>query len=243
MNKEADSADRRSNRSMIPDRQPPRTRKGRETREILLRAAREIFERDGFTSARISDMTALAELSYGSFYNYFDSKDEIFWAVLARVGRDMLTGYQPETGPLDDGDLIEHLLWKIERSNADFIESFRKNAGMIRAMEEVATYSDDFRRTRRAARVSFIDRIARAIRRLQEVGAADRDLNPEYSAHALGAMMDRFCYAWFVLGDEFDHDLALQTLNKLWFNALGIDRSHRPKESVAPLDLLRKDTK
>lgn len=210
-------------------RRPPRTKRGRATREILLRAAREIFERDGFTSARISDMTALAELSYGSFYNYFDSKDEIFWAVLAEVRRDMLTGYQTGGSSKPTRRTVSDLIGGIERSNVDFIESFRSNAGMIRVMEEVATYNDDFKRTRRAARVRFIDRIERTVRRLQEHGVADATLDPECTAHALGAMMDRFCYAWFVLGDEFDQETAVLTLNTLWYNALGIRRSRRPK--------------
>jgi AcrR family transcriptional regulator len=223
------------------ERRPPRTRKGRETREVLLKAAREVFERDGFTSARIADMMTLAELSYGSFYNYFDSKDEIFWAVLAEVRRDMLVGYSPDGTGTGTGTAagtvtakparrtITEQISNIERSNADFIESFRTNAGMIRVMEEVATYNDEFKQMRRRARIRFIDRIERTVRRLQEHGVADTTLDPECTAHALGAMMDRFCYSWFVLGDEFDEETAVRTLNTLWYNALGIRRSRRPK--------------
>jgi AcrR family transcriptional regulator len=229
------STQRARTRPAIPqERRPPRTRKGRETREVLLKAAREVFERDGFTSARISDMTTLADLAYGSFYNYFDSKDEIFWAVLAEVRRDMLTGFSPDGGaaPSPTPRTISDQIRNIERSNADFIERFRANAGMIRVMEEVATYNDDFKRMRREARIRFIVRIERTVRRLQEHGVADTTLDPECTAHALGAMMDRFCYSWFVLGDEFDEETAIRTLNTLWYNALCVKRSRRPKPTA-----------
>src|SRR6266568_336090 len=56
----------------------PRSRKGLQTRERLVHAAKEIFEEDGFFEARISDIVERADLSPGAFYHYFDSKDEVF---------------------------------------------------------------------------------------------------------------------------------------------------------------------
>src|SRR2546423_15357540 len=59
----------------------PRSRKGVHTRARLIDAAREVFERDGFLTARISDIAATAGLSQGSFYHYFDSKEQVFREV------------------------------------------------------------------------------------------------------------------------------------------------------------------
>ena len=56
----------------------PRSRKGVKTRSRLVTAAKEIFERDGFLDARISDIAERAGLSHGSFYHYFESKEEVF---------------------------------------------------------------------------------------------------------------------------------------------------------------------
>ena len=63
----------------------PRSRKGVETRARLVAAAKEIFERDGFLDARISDIAEKAGLSHGSFYHYFESKEEVFREVVAEV--------------------------------------------------------------------------------------------------------------------------------------------------------------
>lgn len=213
----------------FPERKPPRTRRGRESRDHLLRAARTIFERDGYAGARIADVTDAAEMAHGNFYNYFESKEEIFWAVLGEVRRDMLTGFAPSNDRRSTRTLTaDDQLQNIVDSNADFIESYQRNAAMIKAMEEVATYNDDFRTMRRDARVRFIKRVEVAIQNLQSAGVADPDLEPWCSANALAAMMDRFCYAWFVLGDEFEEDTARVTLDRLWFNALGVDPHRRP---------------
>src|SRR4051812_42786170 len=63
----------------------PRSSKGARTRARLLTAAKEIFEENGFLEARISDIAERAGLSHGSFYTYFDSKEQIFREVAAAV--------------------------------------------------------------------------------------------------------------------------------------------------------------
>src|SRR6266568_9064949 len=59
----------------------PRSRKGVQTRARLVDAAKQIFEENGFLEARISDIAERAGLSHGSFYHYFDSKEQIFREV------------------------------------------------------------------------------------------------------------------------------------------------------------------
>lgn len=56
-----------------------RTRKAKpqeERRSDLLNAAAAIFSRDGVANAKIEDITAFANVSKGTFYLYFRSKDE-----------------------------------------------------------------------------------------------------------------------------------------------------------------------
>src|SRR2546421_12877624 len=63
----------------------PRSAKGRRTRARLLEAGKTIFERDGFLQARISDIAAEANVSHGSFYHYFDSKEALFREIAEEV--------------------------------------------------------------------------------------------------------------------------------------------------------------
>jgi AcrR family transcriptional regulator len=62
-----------------------RARRKAETRERLVVAARALFARQGIEATRINELTEEADLGFGSFYNYFDSKDAIVEAVLEQV--------------------------------------------------------------------------------------------------------------------------------------------------------------
>ena len=62
-------------------RSVPRSRKGVRTRARLVDAAKQVFERDGFLDARIVDIAETAGLAPGTFYHYFDSKEQIFREV------------------------------------------------------------------------------------------------------------------------------------------------------------------
>jgi len=60
----------------------PRTDRGRKTLRKLLDAAAIEFGERGFHDASISGITSRAGTALGSFYTYFDSKDEIFRALV-----------------------------------------------------------------------------------------------------------------------------------------------------------------
>lgn len=61
----------------------PRTERGRRTLRKLLDAAAIEFGERGFHEASITGITRRAGTALGSFYTYFDSKDEIFRALVA----------------------------------------------------------------------------------------------------------------------------------------------------------------
>src|SRR5271156_1284765 len=52
------------------------------TRRKLLAAAEKIFARTGYEAARLEDIAAAAGYTRGAFYANFDSKEDIFFALL-----------------------------------------------------------------------------------------------------------------------------------------------------------------
>lgn len=60
----------------------PRTERGRRTLRKLLDAAAIEFGEHGFYDASITGITRRAGTALGSFYTYFDSKDEVFRALV-----------------------------------------------------------------------------------------------------------------------------------------------------------------
>jgi AcrR family transcriptional regulator len=65
----------------------PRTRRGRETRAAILRAAEEVIGDQGYAAAAISDITRAAGIAQGTFYIYFDGKEHVFRELVTEMGR------------------------------------------------------------------------------------------------------------------------------------------------------------
>src|SRR5258707_15737264 len=56
-------------------------------RERLLDAGVEIFHRRGFNGCGVQEITDTAGVPKGSFYNHFESKEELGAAIVERYGR------------------------------------------------------------------------------------------------------------------------------------------------------------
>lgn len=61
----------------------PKTARGRKTRDRLLEAAEIEFGERGFHDTAISGITHRAGVALGTFYTYFQSKEEIFQALVS----------------------------------------------------------------------------------------------------------------------------------------------------------------
>jgi AcrR family transcriptional regulator len=207
-----------------PGREPPRTARGERTRARLVAAARTVFERDGYLDARLIDITTEAQTAAGSFYTYFTNKEEIFAAVLEEVQQEMLHPHVREMTQSDDPVAV------IEASNRAYFIAYKRNAKLMRLLEQVATIDDDVRDLRRRRGKAFAERTARSIRDLQARGLADPDVDPFMAATALGSMVGRMAYGTYVLGDNFKLDDLVATVTRLWVNALRIPDSTDKKQ-------------
>lgn len=196
----------------------PRSRKGARTRERLLQAAKEVFEEDGFLDGRISDIADRAELSHGSFYYYFDSKEQIFREVAAAVDEQL-------SAPLGDVVLdarsplspAERLREALRRH----FESYRDEAAILGLIEEVSRYDEHVASARQERHQRYTEQIAESIRTLQRRGVTDPDLDPVVTATALGALTQHFGEMWLVRGSvDCTLDEAVDQIGRLLANVL-----------------------
>ncbi len=211
----------------------PRSAKGRRTRARLLAAGKAVFERDGFLQARITDIAAEAEVSHGSFYHYFDSKESLFREIAEEVEVRLLSmddvafHVDRESGPID----------RIRAANRSYLTAYKKEASIMRVIEEVSRYDETVRSVRTRRDDYLAARLESAIARLQAEGNADQQVNTRYAAIALGGMVAKFAEMMFIGGQSFDLNTAVEQLTLLWSNALGIkdnvSRGVRAKDSVA----------
>jgi AcrR family transcriptional regulator len=197
-----------------------KTARGQATQAALVRGARKVFERDGFLDARIADITKAAGTALGSFYTYFESKEEIFDAVWDELGEEGLNvvslAFMAEPGG--------HEPASIAAQHRAYLEGYHRNARLMRVVEEVTNINDGFRRRRTRRAQSALKASHEAVVRLQKQRIADRTLDPVATVRALSSMVSRTAYITFVLEEESAKaiDGLVDTLTLLWVNALKI---------------------
>lgn len=196
----------------------PATERGRRARAALLVASRRVFERDGFLDARVTDISAEAGVSHGSFYTYFGSKTGVFRALVTET-MDELYASLGETG---DHDRSADPAARIDRANRRFVLVYQRNTALMALFEQVATIDPEVRALRHAVRQRMVARVTRSVGRLQQEGLADRALDARCSANALVAMVNGLVHHWLVMGEEFDQEQVVSTLTRLWTQALGL---------------------
>jgi AcrR family transcriptional regulator len=196
----------------------PRSRKGAQTRARLVDAAKEIFEENGFLDARISDISERAGLSHGSFYHYFDSKEEIFREVAAAIDEELSA---PVTSIILDPSSSATPRERIRDAIRLHFESYRKEARILGVIEQVARYDEHVKAMRSARHKGDREQVASSIRQLQRHGLADARLDPMIAAAGLGAMTWRFAEMWLVERElDCSFDEGVEQITTLFVNAL-----------------------
>jgi AcrR family transcriptional regulator len=199
------------------------------TRARLVEAAKLVFEDSGFLEARISDIAERAGLSHGSFYHYFESKEEVFLEVAEAqeetFSRDSIINsglIDPSSGtPVRD---------RIGASVRSYLEDYRAEARIMGVIEQVSRYHEAVRKVRYARQQHYLAQAADSIHALQQQGLADPGLDPFIAATALNAMVNRFAEMWLVQGVlDCTFDQGVEELTSLCVNALQLQDRPAPR--------------
>lgn len=196
----------------------PQTARGQRTRDALVKAARVVFERDGYVESRLVDIVAEAKCSIGSFYTWFEGKDEIFAAVLQEAMEDML---QPAADRPAGGDPVA----SIRASHRAYLQAYARNARLNHLLNQAALLDERFLKIRRERSMAFAARNARAIRQWQAEGLADPSLDPQLTAMSLSGMIARLTNDIYLYGLDVDVEELLDVATTIWVRALRLDEA------------------
>ena len=197
----------------------PLSERGRRTRDRLVVAAREVFEERGFDATRMSDIASAAGVSHGTVYTWFPTKDDALHAAVDSVTEEMYSVLStPEiTDPIE----------RIAVANARYLEVHRDTARLLEVVAQAAVNDETFRAVLDGLRRTHVDRVAKAIQRMQKEGLVVASLDARISAAALCAMVEGFARYWLSGAGEPAEPLApdarvVRTLTELWARALGL---------------------
>jgi AcrR family transcriptional regulator len=116
--------------SAASDGKAPRTPRGERTLRKILDAARDEFGERGFSDSSIVGITQRAGVALGTFYTYFDSKEEVFRALV----RDMSGQVRDHVAPAFE-DATDALDGE-RRALESFLRFARKQRHVYRIIDE-----------------------------------------------------------------------------------------------------------
>jgi AcrR family transcriptional regulator len=132
-----------------PARRRAKQTRARETIAVILEAAAQVLQRDGYTRATTNRIAEAAGVSVGTIYQYFTNKDEIFDALIRRE-LDGLQGLLRATAP----DPHEPLADALRRLGRSVVHTRPGAPALYRSLEHVPNAL--FRRRVAAARASLV---------------------------------------------------------------------------------------
>ena len=194
------------------------TVRGRATEAALQDAARRVVTRKGYLNMTIADITSEAERSTASFYNYFDSKEDLLegWAEdFRREARDRAAASY-RSG-------VSHRELILASVRADW-ETYKQYLAEMVGVFQLAMINEEFAERWRGLRAEAIESIAIGVDRAQQEGYCP-GANSRLVASAIVAMLNQFSYTWLAEGGEgididFDEEQAIKTLADIWYHAI-----------------------
>jgi AcrR family transcriptional regulator len=196
-------------------------RQGKETLRRLLEAAIVVFDERGYHAARVDDIVKVAETSHGTFYLYFESKENLFLALVGDVTDEMhdLAEALPLIKPSRAG-YLELRDWL-----GRFYDIYEHYHPVIRAWTEANAQNTDLARTGALVLRRFINQLVRRI------GESDRAVidDPETAALAMVSMVERVSFYAVVGMVPVERDALLDSLTTILHVGLfGGTRSRTP---------------
>jgi AcrR family transcriptional regulator len=191
------------------------TVRGRQTRAAIDAAAREVIARKGVLATTISDIAMQARRSTASFYNYYDSKEEMVreWALRFR-----------DEANERAKSVTRHGLSNRERAReaaaAHWLTYRHRLAEMI-GVSQLAIVNDDFAEFWAELCAIPISFITETVRRAQSEGYCPDD-DPDLLAVAIVSMFNQFCYVQLAGRDpaDVDDEACITTLANVFYRAI-----------------------
>jgi AcrR family transcriptional regulator len=202
------------------DKEMPLGPKAQRTRAAILRAAAELFARDGYQRTTVADVAAAAGVSLGTVYQYFRDRADLVAALVHHNVTRMLertdTAWRVEEGA--DG---------LRRVLTNFVDTYAEAGAVAGIWEEVSHVDDELGHLRRTLGRAFTKAVEREIRRAAKADLVRRDVDPAMAAVALTGMVDRYCYVTYVFdppaGGPPSAEHAAEVLTRLWAGAIGME--------------------
>lgn len=183
------------------DREPS-TARGEATRKKLLGAAERLFGREGYHRTSVAGITREAGVGHGTFYLYFESKEEIFRELVQHLSHELRSTIARAVEGLEDRLEVERVGFRT------FFRFAREHRNLYRIVHEAESVDPSLARW-------YYERIGRGyaegLRAAMEAGEIRR-LDPEAVAYALAGIGHMLGVRWVLWEEREPPEPWMETL-------------------------------
>ena len=193
----------------------PKSAKAQRTRLKILQAARAIFAERGFAKATAEEISTRADVGYGTFYLYFADKRQALHTIISEVDTQLYqVGNTTESNLLGLGALA-----LIKATISSFFDSFKANSDILKICHELSATDPDFKNQHDIVRARLVNRIKEHILKGIEFGNTS-SVDPEITSVAIAGLIETIATEWFFNNKNWDREKVINTVAKLYYNAI-----------------------
>jgi AcrR family transcriptional regulator len=160
-------------------------------RRRILDAAIRVFARQGFHSARVSDIAAEAGVAYGLVYHYFDSKDQMLNELFTERWSLLLDAIREADSQLEGPRA------KLGAAAGFIIESYRHDPELMKVIiVEVTRAANSFGRTHLPEIRQAYDAIAKIVSDAQADGEFRTDVSAQFASMLFYGAIEQLLTGW-----------------------------------------------
>jgi len=202
---------------------PRKLRKGEKTRQRLMDAARQVFLRDGYLNAEISQIVRVAGKSAGAFYIYFENKSSILDSLLDEFDI---------TFPSEENKYYELQTPQELHARLSIIwDNYKVHCSAFYALAQAAMVDEHFAKRESELRQRARDDIRHMIRARKRLGLC-KSLDLTYATSSLEIMFTYCLHDWLAVRrrkfrNAQEEQRAFDSLVGIFITVLGLDHVRR----------------
>jgi TetR/AcrR family fatty acid metabolism transcriptional regulator len=189
-------------------------------REAILKAATQVFARNGYFQSQVADIARAAGVAAGTVYLYFRSKDDLLVSLFERTMRDAI---EEGRAALDGVQDPRERLRRIARLHLERLGRDRDLAVVFQVeLRQSTKFMERFSSTYLR---DYLGQIRDTLAQGQQSGHFRRDINPTIAAKVFFGALDEMATNWILSRRRYSLAAEADTIVDLFVNGVGEARA------------------
>ncbi len=173
--------------------------RGTSKRERILRAAVEVFAKNGYFNAKVTEIAKAAGVADGTIYLYFDGKEDLLNTIFREYTRNYLEQLEKKIAGINRPE--ERLRVAI----AHHLETLGRDRSLAVVSQVELRHSLKFMSLLSQQEVAdYLNMLRKIVEHGQAEGVFRRNLHPQFVAKSVFGILDEMVTSWILSDKEYE---------------------------------------